>query len=124
MITEFYYWMMHYVGKVRCNDMFEFNSFLLTSMLFEFYVMSFFLLFCHTFNIDYSTIVSNYRVTGIILTTAIFAPLFFVLYKKRKSIVEKYDILPPKRKIRGMILFWIFVLVSFPLFSIIVLSQA
>jgi hypothetical protein len=123
MLREMYYWMMYFTGKTGRTDMFEFNTYLLTSVPFVFYIMSIFLLFCHAFNIDYSSIVSNYKVCGIVLCTVVFVPLFFFLYKKRKTIVEKYDTLPPKRRIRGKIIFWIYTIVSLPLFYIIVLAK-
>jgi len=120
MIKEMYYWMMYFLKKIGRTDMLEFNSFLLIIMLLCFNILTCVILLCFLLKVDIKSLTSDYKVIGIIFSLSIMIPNYFLLFAKRKEIVEKYDQLPQKRRTKGIILFWIYSIVSIPLFFILV----
>jgi len=120
MIKEMYYWMVFFLRKVPSNDMPQFNAYLLISLLMFSNIGSLFEISCFLLNISCKSLISDYRVTGIIFGLSIMIPNYFLLFAQRKEIVEKYDKLSQKRRIKGQISFWIYSIVSIPLFFILV----
>ena len=120
MIKEMYYWMMYFLKKIGRTDMLDFNSFLLIIMLLCFNILTCVILLCFLLKVDIKSLTSDYKVIGIIFGLSIMIPTYFLLFAKRKEIVEKYDQLPQKRRTKGIILFWIYSIVSIPLFFILV----
>jgi len=120
MIKEMYYWMMYFLKKIGRTDMLDFNSFLLIIMLLCFNILTCVILLCFLLKVDIKSLTSDYKVIGIIFSLSIMIPNYFLLFAKRKEIVEKYDQLPQKRRTKGIILFWIYSIVSIPLFFILV----
>jgi len=84
-------------------------------------ILTVFIFACFLLNVDPKLLITDYKITGIILGLSIMIPLYFILFAKRTQIVEKYDQLPKKKKIRGKFLFWIYSIVSIPLFFILVI---
>lgn len=115
-----YYWMVFYLRKVPSNDMPQFNAYLLICLLMFANIGSLFEIICSFLNVDVKSLTSDYKVIGIIFGLSIMLPNYFLLFAKRKEITEKYDQLPQKRRIKGIILFWIYSIVSIPLFFILV----
>ena len=124
MIKEIYYWMVFYLRKVPTNDMPQFNAYLLISMLLCFNILTCVILFCFLLRVDIKSLTSDYKVIGFIFGLSIMIPNYFLLFAKRKEITEKYDKLPKKRRIKGIILFWIYSIVSIPLYVILVVNLA
>jgi len=120
MIKEMYYWLMYFLNKIGRTEMFGFNSYLLICMLLCFNILTFFIIICFLLHIDIKSLITDYKVTGIVLGLSVIIPNYFILFSKRKQIVEKYDQLPKKRRIKGIILFWIYSIASIPLFFILV----
>jgi len=120
MIKEMYYWMMYFLKKIGRTDMLEFNSYLLICMLLFSNILTFLLIICFLLHVDIKLLVVDYKVTGIIFGLSIMIPYYFILFSKRTQIIEKYDQLPQKRRIKGIISFWIYSIVSIPLFFILV----
>ena len=120
MIKEMYYWLMYFLKKIGKTEMFGFNSYLLICMMLFSNILTLFVLFCFLLNVDIQSLITDYKVTGIVFGLSVMIPNYFILFTKRKEIVEKYDQLPRKRRIKGMILFWIYSIVSIPLFFILV----
>jgi hypothetical protein len=120
MIKEMYYWMMYFLQKIGRTDMLEFNSYLLICMLLFSNILTIIVIFCFLLNADIKSLITDYKVTGIIFGLSILIPNYFLLFTKRKEIGKKYDQLPQKRRIKGIILFWIYSIVSIPLFFILV----
>ena len=120
MIKETYYWMMYFLKKIGRTEMLEFNSYLLICMLLCFNLLTFFIIVCFLLHVDIKLLIVDYKVTGIILGLLIMIPNYFLLFAKRKEIVERYDQLPQNRRTKGIILFWVYSIVSIPLFFILV----
>ncbi len=120
MIKEMYYWLMYFLKKIGRTEMLEFNSYLLICMLLCFNILTFFITICFLLHVDIKSFITDYKVTGIIFGLSIMIPNYFLLFVQRKEITEKYDQLPQKRRIKGIILFWIYSIVSIPLFFILV----
>ncbi len=120
MIKEMYYWLMYFLKKIGKTEMFGFNSYLLICMMLFSNILTLFVLFCFLLNVDIQSLITDYKVTGIVFGLSVMIPNYFILFTKRKEIVEKYDQLPRKRRIKGMILFWIYSIVSIPLFFVLV----
>ena len=115
-----YYWLMYFLKKIGKTEMFGFNSYLLICMMLFSNILTLFVLFCFLLNVDIQSLITDYKVTGIVFGLSVMIPNYFILFTKRKEIVEKYDQLPRKRRIKGMILFWIYSIVSIPLFFVLV----
>jgi len=113
---------MYFLKKIGRTDMLEFNSYLLICMLLFFNILTFILVVCFLLNIDIKSLISDYKVTGIIFGLSIIIPNYFILFAKRKEIIEKYDQLSQKSRIKGIIIFWIYSIMSIPLFFILVVN--
>ena len=119
MIKEMYYWMMYFLKKIGRTDMLEFNSFLLIIMLLCFNILTCVILLCFLLKVDIKSLTSDYKVIGIIFSLSIMIPNYFLLFAKRKEIVEKYDQLPQNRKVKGITSFWIYSILSLSLLFIV-----
>lgn len=124
MIKEMYYWMMYFLKKIGRTDMLEFNSYLLICMLLSFNIMMFFIICCSILAIDIKSLIVDYKVTGIGLGLSIMIPNYFFLFANRNEIIEKYDQMHQQRRTKGIISFWIYAIVSIPLFFILVANLA
>jgi len=111
---------MYFLKKIGKTEMFEFNSYLLICMLHSFNILTFLFVVCFLLKVDIKSLVVDYKVIGIVYGLSIIIPNYFLLFAKRKEIVEKYNLLHQKRRIKGIILFWIYSIVSIPLFFIVV----
>lgn len=118
-MKEMYYWMVLYLKKIPTNDMPQFNAYLLICLLMFANIGSIFVIICASFHIDIKSLTVNYEVVGIVSGLSIMIPTYFFLFAKRTEIEKKYDQLPQKRKLIGIILFWIYSIVSIPLFFIL-----
>jgi hypothetical protein len=120
MLREMYYWMMYFLKKIGRTDMLEFNSYLLICLLLFSNIMTLFIIVFFLLNVDIKSLITNYKVAGVIFGLSIMIPNYFLLFAKRRQIIEKYDPLPQRKRIIGMISFWIYSTVSIPLFFILV----
>ena len=120
MIKELYYWMMYFLKKIGRTEMLEFNSYLLICILIFANIGSLFEIISFLLKFDIKTLSQDRMLIGIIFGLSIMIPNYFLLFVQRKEITEKYDQLPQKRRIKGIILFWIYSIVSIPLFFILV----
>lgn len=116
MIKEMYYWLMYFSKKIGKTEMLEFNSYLLICMLLAFNIITVIITLSFVLNFDFKLIIQDYKVIGIVFGLSIMIPNYFFLFKKHKEIVEKYDQLSKNRRIRGTIIFWIYSIVTIPLF--------
>ena len=120
MIKEMYYWLMYFLKKIGRTEMLEFNSYLLICILIFANIGSLFEIISFLLKFDIKTLSQDRMLIGIIFGLSIMIPNYFLLFVQRKEITEKYDQLPQKRRIKGIILFWIYSIVSIPLFFILV----
>jgi len=61
-----------------------------------------------TFNIDKNTTIFS----SLALALFVIVINYFLLYAKRDKIFHKYETLPPARKTKGQIYFWLYVILS------------
>ena len=120
MIKEMYYWLMYFLKKIGRTEMLEFNSYLLICILIFANIGSLFEIISFLLKFDIKILSQDRMLIGIIFGLSIMIPNYFLLFVQRKEITEKYDQLPQKRRIKGIILFWIYSIVSIPLFFILV----
>lgn len=116
MLKEMYYWMIYYIKKIKTNDMPEFSAYLLMCVLAFANFGALFVIVSFLFGFDIKTLNIDRKIIGIIFGLSVMIPNYFLLFAKRKEIVEKYSKLPKNRRIKGIILFWIYSIVSIPLF--------
>ena len=118
MIKEIYYWMVFYLRKMPTNDMPEFNSFLLVSLMAFFNIATIFIITKYLFNI--SVKLTSSETTLVALSFGLFVGFICYLftYRQKKEIQEKYDNLPKMRRVKGIAIFWIYVILSFSLLFI------
>ncbi len=116
MVKEMYFWLMYFFKKIGRTEMLEFNSYLLICMLLGFNILTVLVFMSFILKFDLKSIIQDYKITGIIFGLTIVIPNYFHLFRRRKEIEKKYDQLPKKRRVIGMICFWIYSIVSIPLF--------
>jgi len=118
MIKEIYYWTVFYLRKVKTNDMPEFNAFLSVSLMIFFNIATIFIVAKYIF--DISLKLSHNETTLVGLSSGLFVGFICYLftYKQKKEIQEKYDNLPKNRRGKGIVIFWIYVILSFSLLFI------
>ena len=116
MVKEMYFWLMYFFKKIGRTEMLEFNSYLLICMLLGFNILTVLVFMSFILKFDLKSIIQGYKITGIIFGLTIVIPNYFHLFRRRKEIEKKYDQLPKKRRVIGMICFWIYSIVSIPLF--------
>lgn len=113
MLKEIYYWMIYYLRKVKTNDMPEFNSFLLVSLTLYFNIATVFIIVKYIFYISIVITKRETTIVGVSSGLCVGFICYLLTYRKKKEIQEKYDNLPQKRRIKGIVTFWIYVILSF-----------
>ena len=115
MIKEIYYWMVFYLRKMPSNDMPQFNSYLLISLMVYFNIASIFIIIRYLLNLSIK--INSVETTYLGLCSALCVGLFcyFFTFKQRKDIQLKYVALSKERKIRGQIIFWFYIVLSISL---------
>jgi hypothetical protein len=115
MIKEMYYWMMYFIGKIGKTEIFGYNSYLLISMLVGFNIVTIVIVVSYLFNVQLKELGIDKQTTqfiGITFGLAVVVANYFYLYKNQKKICQKYDELKGRRKVLGMIFFWVYVIAS------------
>lgn len=120
MIKEIYYWMIYYLKKVKINDRAEFNSYLLLCAFLFANVATIVVTVGFLLGFTFEEFSEDYKTLGIILGVSLMIINYFLLFLNNDEIYAKYDKLSHHRKIKGIILFWIYSIVSIPLFFILV----
>jgi len=115
MIKEIYYWMVFILKKVPTNDMPEFNSFLLVSLMVFFNIATIFIVIRYLFNISFQLNHNETTLLGVSSGLFVGFICYLLTYRQKKEIQEKYDNFPKKRRIIGIVIFWIYIILSFSL---------
>jgi len=115
MIKEIYYWMVFFLKKMPTNDMPEFNSFLLVSLMSFFNLATIFIVMRYLFNISFKLNHNETTLLGVSSGLFVGVICYLFTYRQKKKIQEKYDNLSKKRRILGIAIFWIYVILSFSL---------
>jgi len=116
MLKEMYYWMIYFIKKIGTTELTEFNAYLLICILLFANFGTFIVVVSYLIKFDLKTLSQDIQIIGIVFGLSIMIPNYFLLFAKRKEIIEKYNHLPQKRRIIGIISFWIYSIVSIPLF--------
>jgi len=117
MFSELFYWLFELLRKDRPNESPGFDAYLGISLLqcmnilILFGVANFFL----EFNISKNLAASS----GIFLYIFITIVNFFTLFRKKSEIVNRYENLSRKRRMKGILFFWGYVLSTIVLFIIV-----
>ncbi len=115
-----YYWMMHYISKVKTNEMPKFNAFLIICAMIYANLGSLFVVLKYLFKIKDSIINKQDTIlVGIIIGLMIMILNFFLLYRNKDDIEKSYNQVPIRRKNIDKFIFWVYSLCSFPLFYIL-----
>jgi hypothetical protein len=116
MFNEIYFWTYNYLRKIKTNDTPAFNSYLLICIFQGANVGTIWVIINYFLKVD---IDKNTAVAlGIVLTVLLSIINYFLLYANREDIFTKYNNLQTKRRLKGQIYFWIYVLMSFTLFYV------
>jgi hypothetical protein len=115
MLQEMYYWLMYFLKKIGKTDMLEFNSYLLICMLVAFNFLTVLIIICFLLHInpkEFGIDRQTTKIAGGIFGVVVVVFNYFYLYKNKDQIGQKYDHLKGPRRIRGMIAFWVYVILS------------
>ena len=118
MFKELYYWMYFYVSKVKTNKTPAFNAYVLICFLNGVNIETFFIFINYNLKLGGEKFNAFYVGGG--LAAVLYIINYFLLYKQRKDIFDKYNKLQQRRRIKGQIYFWMYVVLSFIIFYIAV----
>lgn len=110
---------MFYLKKVPTNDMPQFNAFLLVSLMLYANITTLFIVVISIFNISIKLNNSDTTLAGVSSGLFIGFICYLFTYRQKNEIQKKYDNLPKKRRVKGIVVFWIYVLLSFSLLFIV-----
>jgi hypothetical protein len=117
MFKELYYWMSNRLSNIPSNDNPDFNAYILIALLQIFNIGTLFIILDHFFlKIHYPKNAHIY--IGLSEALIFFVINYFTLYTKRKVIFQKYEKMDAKRKKRGLIYFWTYVILSIVIFFV------
>jgi len=122
MLKEIYYWMVYYLRKVKTNDRPEYNSFLLVSLMVFSNIATILVIVSYIFYISIKFTEREITIVGLSSGLCVGLICYLFTYKQKREIHEKYNNLPKKRRIKGIVFFWIYSLLSIPLFYILVVN--
>lgn len=112
MFKELYYWMYSYTKSVKTNNTPAFNAYLLICLLQGFNIGTIFIITRYFLRINTTTDRNTTIYVSITFGIILFIINYFLLYAQRKSIFEKYEVLPKEKIIKGKIYFWLYVILS------------
>ena len=124
MIKEIYYWMIFYLKKVQTNDMPEFNAYLLICILLNSNLLTLAMIVSYLIGFDLTIFRDDSKYIGLVGGLSLMIFIYFYLFKNSKIILEKYNQLPKKRRTKGIIIFWIYSIISLSLFFIVGVNLA
>ena len=119
MLSEMYYWMIFYLRKVKTNDMPEFNAYLLICVLVNANLLTIVMGVSYLLNFDLTIFRGDSKYIGLVGGLSLMVFIYFYLFRNRKKIIEKYDQLPQKRRVKGITSFWIYSILSLSLLFIV-----
>jgi hypothetical protein len=118
MLSEMYYWMIFYLKKVKTNDMPQFNAYLLICVLVNANLLTIVMGVSYLMNFDLTIFRGDSKYIGLVGGLSLMIFNYFYLFRQRKKIIDKYDQFPQKRRVRGIISFWIYSILSLSLLFI------
>lgn len=116
MFRELYYWMYMTLRKIKTNDTPAFNSYILICLLQMMNILTIALIINFFLKINTNTDRNTAIYMGIAMITVLYIANYFLLYARRESIFEQYKDMPPERRTKGQIYFWLYVVLSVVIF--------
>jgi len=116
MFNEPYYWMYTYLKKIKTNDMPAFNACLLMCILQMANIGTILVVIFFFLKTNINKSIAVYA--GLTMAVTLIVLNYFLLYIKRETIFEKYENNPLKRKTKGKIYFFVYVLLSLAIFFV------
>ena len=118
MFKELYYWMYANLRNVKNNENPAQNAFFLICILQIFNIGTIGVIIIYIFKI----ILSKEATVSISLALAFVVMIinYLLIYSKREIIFNDYEILPLKRKTKGKVYFWLYVVFSLIIFFVLV----
>jgi hypothetical protein len=110
MFSEFFFWMYSYLRRIKTNDTPALNGYILICLFQFFNLGTIWVMTNYFLRINFEKNIAVYIGLSTIFILYIFN--YFQLYAKREVIFIKYEALNQKRKIKGQIYFWIYILLS------------
>ena len=121
MFNELYYWMSTRLAKIESNDNPPFNAYFVIIILQSFNLGTIFVIVNYFTKIHFAK--NAYIYLGLSEAFVLAVINYFTLYAKRKDIFKKYENVSPKRKTRGLLYFWLYVLLSTIIFFVAVANM-
>ena|ERR1035437_5484202 len=116
MFQEIYYWMYTRLCKIKSNDMSASNAVFLIVTLQSFNIATVFVIINYYAKIHFAKSLNVY--IGLSLAFVLCVINYFLLYAKREKIFKKYENISAKRNVKGLIYFWLYVLLSTIIFFV------
>ncbi len=110
MFRELYYWNIILFKQSKSNDTPAFNACIFISCLLYGNIVS----VLDLFRLAYCAPISKSTATTFAITFGAFIMvfMFFYLFQQREIIIEKYDALDEKRRIRGKLFFGLYIVIT------------
>jgi len=116
MFKELYYWMSTRLAKIESNDDPQFNGYFIICFLQSFNIGTLIIIVNYFAKIQFA---KNFNIYfGIFQAFVLFIINYYALYKKRDVIFKKFENTSFKRKKRGLVYFWFYVITSTVLFFV------
>ena len=114
MFAEFYYWMATRLSKLPTNDNPSYNAYFLIMILQNFNIVTIFILINHFAKIKFPK--GLVILMGLSLTIILVVIDYISLYSRRNEIFKKCENFSPYRRRKGLIYFWLYVVLSITIF--------
>ena len=116
MFKEIYFWMYSYLSGIKTNKTPAFNSYVIICLFQLLNIGTFIVLINFFFKTNNEKTLAIF--IGPITMCVLYVLNYFYLYTKREEIFEKYRSVLPKRRIKGQLFFWIYILLSLTIFFV------
>jgi hypothetical protein len=113
MIHEVYYWFFYYVKKINLAKDPEFKAYIIFCMFSAANIAVVFRLMNMLSNDFFiSTDKSSIIGKGLIISITYLIIMYFIIYRNRQKIFQKYENMLPKRRLTGKLIFVLYILLT------------
>jgi len=116
MFKELYYWMATRLSKIKSNDDPPLNAYFLIVIFQNFNIGTLLLIVNYFIKVHFAK--NAHIFIGVSMFILLFVVNYFPLYAKREEIFKKYNNLSQKRRKKGLLYFWLYVLLSIIVFFV------
>jgi hypothetical protein len=110
MFKEIFYWMSTRLAKIKSNDNPSLNAYFIICFLQSFNIGTLFIFLNYFAKLRFPK--NAYIYFGVSLAILLLILNYQLYYKHKEEIFEKYEKFSPKRKVKGLVYFWLYVLLS------------